>query len=263
MSSTLLRALTILDLLTGKPHGMRLSDIATQADLPKSAVHRTLAHLCAAGYVKQDPVHGQYLLGLCMVSRAVRHLANLPLVDVAAPLLDELAAESGELVRLSVADGDTLSWVANRQGARFGLRYDPFPGREIRLVRASSGLAWLSGLERDRAVALIEAQGFDNLDGYGPRGPSTRQAALAALAEVSELGYSYTDSTFELGTVAVAVPIREPGRDAVGALSIAGPSVRFLHADTIRMLPKLRAAADDLAVLSSAASPVPRPDDVA
>jgi IclR family acetate operon transcriptional repressor len=260
MSSTLLRAFTILELLTGKPEGLRLSDIATTADLPKSAVHRTLAHLIDAGYVKQDPVHGQYMLSLRMVSRAVRHLANLPLMEVAAPLLDELAAASGELVRLSVADDDTLLWVAKRQGARFGLRYDPQAGRAIKLVRTSSGLAWLSGIDHDRAVAIIEEQGFDDLDEYGPRGPSTFDEALAALAEVTQLGYSYTDETFELGMAAIAVPIREPGRDAVGALNIAGPSVRFLRENALELLPMLRSAANDLAILSSSTSPVPLPD---
>ncbi|MHA6669477.1 IclR family transcriptional regulator [Homoserinimonas sp. A447] len=261
MSSTLLRAFTILELLTGKPDGMRLSDIATTAELPKSAVHRTLAHLSDVGYVRQDPVHGRYMLSLRMLSRAVRHLANLPLMEVAAPLLDELAAASGELVRLSVADGDTLVWVAKRQGARFGLRYDPQAGREIKLIRASSGLAWLSGLEHDRAVAIVDAQGFDDLDDYGPHGPSTRGEALAALAEVTELGYSYTDATFELGTAAIAVPIQEPGQDAVGALNIAGPSVRLLRENALELLPMLRDAADVLAVLSSTTSPVPLTDE--
>ncbi len=260
MSSTLLRAFTILELLTGKPDGLRLGEIADQLNFPKSAVHRTLAALCDLGYVKQELESGQYALTLRMVSRALRHVSNLPLVNAAGPILDELAASSGELVRLSIADGDTLAWVAMRQGARYGLRYDPVAGHEVKLVRTSSGLAWLSGIRRERAVALIDEQGFDDLDRYGPSGATNREEALAALDEVTKLGFSYTDSTFELGTATVAVPIREQGKEAVGALSIAGPNVRLPYARAMEITSQLFAASADIAILSSATSLLPISD---
>jgi len=254
MSSTLSRAFSILELLSGKPDGLRLGEIASQLDLPKSAVHRTLAALSDLGHVKQESETGQYALTLRMVSRALRHVSNLPLVSAAGPILDELALSSGELVRLSIADGDTLAWVAMRQGARYGLRYDPVAGLEVKLVRTSSGLAWLSGIERERAIALIDEQGFDDLGNYGPSGASNREEALVALDEVTKMGFSYTDSTFELGTATVAVPIREPGKEAVGALSIAGPNVRLPYSRALEIKSQLVAAAKDIAVLSLATS---------
>ena len=43
-------------------------------------------------------------------------LSNTGIVDIAQPLLDRLAQASGELVRLSVVDGERLTWVARAAG---------------------------------------------------------------------------------------------------------------------------------------------------
>ena len=82
--------------------------------------------------------------------------AGIALVNRAE--LDRLAADSGELVRLAVVDGDALTFVAKAQGARHGLRYDPDQGIDARLSCTSSGHAWLSTLPEDRGDYLIAAR---------------------------------------------------------------------------------------------------------
>lgn len=255
MSSALPRTFAVIDLLVGKPHGVPLGVIADTLELPKSATHRIVTELIELGYVKQEE-NGHYALGLKLVSQALRHLAHIPLVDLAKPLLDRLAELSGELARLSIPDGGTLMWVAKTQGARSGLRYDPDAGREIKLARTSSGLAWLSTMPEAGAVSYLEAQGFQDVDQYGPAGPSDLAETLAELARVRDNGYCYTDSTFELGTATIAVPIREDGHVASGVLSIAGPSVRLTHERGLALVPHLLEAAEQLALLGSSTSPV-------
>jgi len=256
MSSALPRTFAVIELLVGKLEGVPLGDIATQLDLPKSATHRILSELVELGYVTQSGPQGDYALGLLIVSHALRHLAHIPLVDLAKPLLDRLAATSGELARLSIPDCGELIWVAKTQGARSGLRYDPDAGRAIKLARTSSGMTWLSTMPEQEAATRIEAQGFDDLDQYGPNGPSDLESALHELARVRELGYSYTDSTFELGTATIAVPIRSADEVAVGVLSIAGPSVRLTHERAVSLVPAMKDASEQLALLGGSTSPV-------
>ena len=256
MSSALPRTFAVIELLVGRPEGVPLGEISDTLELPKSATHRIVTELVELGYVKQDDVDGRYALGLRLVSQALRHLAHIPLVDLAKPLLDRLAELSGELARLSIPDDGTLIWVAKTQGARSGLRYDPDAGREIKLARTSSGLAWLSTLPDVEAIALLEAQGFDDLEHYGPNGASDLAGVLRLLGQVREDGYSYTDSTFELGTATIAVPISFDGKSAAGVLSIAGPSVRLTRERALELVLHLRIAADQLALLASSASPV-------
>jgi IclR family acetate operon transcriptional repressor len=211
VSSALHRAFAVIDLLVGKPAGLPLGNVAESLGLPKSAAHRVLGELVELGYLRQDEGHGNYRLGLRMISQSLRHLASIPLVDLAKPILDRLAELSGELARLSLPDGDSLIWVAKTQGARTGLRYDQDSGREIQFAHTSSGRAWLSAMPHERAVALLTAQGFDDVDAYGPHAAQSLDEALAIIEQVKADGYSYTDSTFELGTATISFPVNTPG----------------------------------------------------
>ncbi|MCW4385479.1 IclR family transcriptional regulator [Salinibacterium sp. SYSU T00001] len=257
MSAVLPRALAVLEHLVAKPDGEFLGDVADALDMPRSATHRILSELVDLGYLVQHPVDGRYSLGLRIVSQALRHLAKIPLVDLAKPTLDRLAELSGELARLSIPENGSLLWIAKTQGARSGLRYDPDAGREIKLARTSSGLAWLSTLPEQEAVHYIERQGFDDLENYGPDGVTTLEQALEVVARVREDGYCYTDSTFELGTATIAVPIAEPGQRGSGVLSIAGPSVRLTLERALTMVPHLIDAAEELAHLAPPPPPPP------
>ncbi|MEQ3549281.1 IclR family transcriptional regulator [Pseudonocardia nematodicida] len=250
MSSAVPRSFAVLDLLVGEIAGLPLGEIATRLDLPKSAAHRVLTELVQLGYLIQDRATGHYVLGLRLVSQALRHLASIPVVDLAKPLLDRIAHRSGELVRLGLQDGDdSLVWVAKAQGARSGLRFDPDDGREIKLARSSSGLAWLSTLPPGRAEALVRRQGFDDIDRYGPDGARDVAEAMEEVRRAREQGYAWTESTFELGGAVLAVPIGTAGRPAVGTLSIAGPQIRWTRERAQEILPDLRAASDELVAL--------------
>src|SRR5262249_2290828 len=130
MNGILERTLAILEFLAVKPEGAPLATLADAIGIPRSAAHRLLAELMRCGYVRQTRSHGDYVLPTKLVSLGLSYLSRTGIVDVAQPLLDRLAEASGELVRLSVVDGDRLTWVARAQGARSGLRYDPDMGMD-------------------------------------------------------------------------------------------------------------------------------------
>lgn len=250
MSAVMPRAVAALEALTAQPRGLLLGDVSEAIDAPKSATHRVLTELVDLGYVTQDGADGRYRLGLRMVSQALRHLAAIPLVELARPLLDDLAEASGELARLGIPEHGTLVWVAKAQGARAGLRYDPDDGRQVKLARTATGMAWLSTLPPGEVERCLELQGFDDMGDYGPNGPSDIAEAIQAVDGVRRDGYCCTDSTFELGTATVAVPVREPGSPARAVLSITGPSVRLTHERALGLLPALREAAEQLVHLA-------------
>ncbi len=227
MSGVLERTLGILELLTRHGEGLELAAIADSLNMPRSAAHRLLTDLTRCGYVRQVRDHGDYILTTKLVSMGLTFLSNTGIVDVAQPLLDQLALVSGELVRLSVIDGDRLTWVARAQGARQGLRYDPDMGSDARLSCSSSGWAWLSCLSDDEALALVARQGLGSPSDYGPQAPASLQTVLSAVQETRRQGFSVTEETYTAGLNAMAAPIRLQGQAPLGVISIAGPSVRF------------------------------------
>jgi DNA-binding IclR family transcriptional regulator len=252
MNGVLERTLGILELLSQHGEGMELAAVADQLNIPRSAVHRLLADLVRLGYVRQARGHGDYLLTTKLVSMGLSYLSNSGIVDIAQPLLNRLAELSGELVRLSVVDGERLTWVARAQGARQGLRYDPDMGSDARLSCSSSGWAWMSTLEDNAGMALVAKQGLGLPEQFGPAAPTTLQAVLDAVHATRERGYSLTVDTYSLGLSAMSAPVRFAGQPAMGVITVAGPTVRFTVERMEALAPELLSIASQLAAASGA-----------
>ena len=254
MSGVLERTLSILELLSQHGEGLELAAIADRLDIPRSGTHRLLSDLVRLGYVRQARGHGDYLLTTKLVSMGLSYLSNSGIVDIAQPLLNRLAEVSGELVRLSVVDGERLTWVARAQGARQGLRYDPDMGSDARLSCSSSGWALLSTLSDDEAMALLVKQGIGQPEDFGPAAPTSLQAVIEAVQTTRARGYSITTDTYSLGLSAISAPVRFAGQAAFGVLTIAGPTVRFTPEKMDALSAELLSTAQQLAA-SSGASP--------
>ena len=245
--SALDRAFTVLELLASHPAGLPLHQIATAADMPKSAAHRLLGALAARRYARQDAETGRYLLTTRLVSLGFRYLALAGVVDTVQPTLDRLAQEAGELVRLSVIDGDRQTWVAKAQGARAGLKYDPDMGMEAPLASTASGHAWLACLTDDEAIELVARQGFRPPESEGPNAPRTFEALLTRIKAARRRGYATVVESSAPGTAAMATAVRHPlTGGVVGVLSVAGPSVRLTESRMQALAPQMLAAAGEL-----------------
>jgi IclR family acetate operon transcriptional repressor len=241
------RSLAILELLTLHAAGLGLFEIADRLQVPRSATHRILAVLTAQGYVRQDRFHGAYRLTAKIASLGFTFLARSGVTDLAQPILDRLARDSGELVRLAIVDERTLTWVAKAQGSPYGLRYDPEMGQVARLSCSAGGMAWLLCMSDEEALALVEAQGFGLPADYGPRAPRTAAAFLKLLRQARKRGYGEMVQTFAPGMAAMAAPIRHAvTSEVVGTVSIAGPHLRFTEPRMRQFVPALLDAANEL-----------------
>jgi IclR family transcriptional regulator, acetate operon repressor len=252
MSGVLERTLGILEMLSRHGDGLELAAIADQLDIPRSGAHRLLADLVRCGYVRQVRDHGDYVLTTKLVSMGLSYLSNTGIVDIAQPLLDRLAEISGELVRLSVVDGDRLTWVARAQGSRQGLRYDPDMGSDARLSCSASGHAWMMALTDDEAIALVARQGLGTPGEFGPNAPATLKAVLASVHKARKLGYSVTQETYTAGLNAMGAPVCLNGQPPMGVITIAGPTVRFTEEKMHSLGPELMSVALQMAAASSA-----------
>ncbi len=250
MSSVLEKSLSLIELLVDHPTGLPVSAIAAATDQPLSGVHRTLQELARVGYVRQLQAQGNYALTIKLPAMGLGFLGRAGITDVAQPVLDALAASSGELIRLSVIDGDRLIWVAVAQGATRGLRYDP--GQEqgvvVHLASSAGGKAWLSSMDDAEALARVGAQGLLRAaEGQGPNAPRSLALLLEQLAEARARGYAVAVDSYIAGMAAMAVPVRYHGDGPVlGCLSIAGPAVRLTAARMAERAPRRQAAAAEL-----------------
>lgn len=254
MSSALEKGLSILSYLAEHPQGAPISDIARALDLPVSGVHRLLKELESLGYTIQTRGHGDYRLTLKIATSGLSFLARTGIPDLSQPLLDDLAEKSGELVRMTLTDGQDLVWVGVAQGATSGLRYDPGAehGQIVHLASSSGGQAWLSSMSDDDAVEAVMKQGLHNPGGSGVSAPQSVTDLLKIIGTARDKGYAMNANSFMLGMAAIAVVIPHPDEDvSIGTVSIAGPSARATPDFLLDCLPALREAA---AALSSAST---------
>jgi IclR family acetate operon transcriptional repressor len=253
MSSLLERSFKTLEQLAMHPEGQTVSMVAATLDMPLSATHRLLTELCRCGYVRQVREQGEYVLTIKLVSLGLGFLSASGVVDVAQPLLDRLAEESGELVRLAVVDGDDLTFVAKAQGARRGLRYDPDMGLSVRLSCSSAGHAWLATMSDEEALQQVAKQGFGTPKEYGPKAPTTVKALLAYIHTARKRGFSTISEVFAPSMSAMAAPVRSAS-GTIGVVTIAGPMVRLTQARMEELADALMATADDIRGASGASA---------
>ncbi|MFL9908983.1 IclR family transcriptional regulator [Paraburkholderia sp. RL17-337-BIB-A] len=244
------RGLAIMELLAGSADGLALSDISDELRIPRSATHRLLTSLSGHGYVRQEEERGTYVLTSRLQVLAFRHLSASGFVDAVQPVINRLAMDTGELVRLAVADNGQLTWVARAQGARSGLRYDPDMGMDAKLSCSATGYAWLACMSDEEALALVEGQGLGSPDEFGPAAPQTCADVLERVELARQRGYAVAVQTFTDWMSAMAAPLVHPvSEKAIGVVSVAGPVSRLTEARLHEYAPLLLEAVAEITQL--------------
>jgi IclR family acetate operon transcriptional repressor len=262
--SNIKRVMRILDILVAEPAGVRITDLATALGVNKAIPHRLLAELVDLGYAVQDPRTDRYRATFKLGSLGLRQLETAGIARWSQDELNALAAESKELVRLAVASGHSLRWVAKAQGANSSLIVDSAVASDVVLHATASGKAWLSTLPADEVRAILAEH---ELVKPTPRTHTDPDVILAEIDEARRHGYAVTFEEMEVGINAIAVPIVPPdlpvGR-GVGTVSIAGPAARLTPEVLTSFAPSLKAAARSLGehwrvyeYLRALTSPVP------
>lgn len=259
--------LAILQLLAGHAEELPLGEIAGRLNLPKSGTHRLLATLVGQGWAMQDPQTGFYKLTMRLTVLGQRFYAATGIPDICQPLIDELAAASGEFVRMAVVDSGSLVWVTSAQGARGGLMYQPTDTvADVPLHATASGKAWLCTLPLDAAVEiLMKHGGIRSSPSYGPRVVRSLSSLMDEWKITAQRGYGLAMSEAEPGVTALAAAIRPDGKGTVaGTVSVAGPGIRLPEQRIQELAPIVIRAAGELSKLwplrlRPNAGPGPRP----
>jgi len=246
------RCLAIIELLADGAREMPLGEIADQLSLPKSGAHRLLGTLVDIGWAERNGSTGFYRLSMRLAVLGQQFYVATGIPDICQPILDELARQSREFVRLAVVNGHSLVWVAHAQGASAGLMYQPsLTSNTVPLFATASGKAWLATLPSDEAMHIVmENGGLQGADRYGPNVVRSEEALLRELKATVRRGYGLALGEAEFGVTAVAAAIRVSETSAVlGTVSIAGPSARVTEKRAAELSPLVQRTARDLAHL--------------
>ncbi len=197
---------------------MRVSDFARALGVHKSTASRLAATLEAAGFLSRADDRGAFRLGVQIVRLGVLALQGHGWVEVARPVLEQLAEDTGETAFISVPAGEEAIDVA-QVAARRLVAAGSWVGRRTPLHATSDGKLFLAlGAGRLPSDAPLKRIACCTI---------TDRARLEdELERVRSAGYSCARSEAEDGLNGVAVPILDTAGRCIAALSVSGPDYR-------------------------------------
>ncbi|NKE37808.1 IclR family transcriptional regulator [Natronococcus sp. JC468] len=229
--TTAARAFEILDAIRDRD-GASVSELAEAFDIPKSTVHDYVTTLARLGYLTNDG--GEYDLSLAFLEHGTYARKNVAYADRVEPALEELAAETGEIVWYIVEEGGQGVYAGRGIGSDALQPYASI-GTRSALHTIAGGKAILAALPDDRVDDIVAERGLER---QTARTITTRDELEEARERIAERGYALNDGENIDGWRAVASPVVLEDR-LYGAIAVAGPENRLQGEYFEEILPEL------------------------
>lgn len=200
---------------------MSLAQISERTGLNKSTILRLNSVLIENRFLFRDPLSKDYRLdvGLFEVARRVGFDGRLAALSM--PYLEKLTSFTQESSGVFVRVGDSRMCIAQFESSS-DLRFSSTEGMRYPLHRGASGKILLAFATADaRAGILSQVFADEGHDG------SERDELLEELERVTHRGYARSDGEVTPGARSLAMPVRGRSGLVIGALNVAGPTVRF------------------------------------
>lgn len=219
------RTLSVLELLGGHPE-LKLSEVRAHLGIGQSTAHRLMAMLVYRGFAVQDPDTRAYRAGPVLFEIGLSAGRAFDIGRCARPVLEWLAAESGETAHLGVLSGTDVRYADVIESAAT-LRVTGRVGRLNPAHATSLGKAMLATYD-DAYVRELYA-------GRELRAPTSRTITdlddlLAELGRTRARGWARNRGEMESGVCSVGFGVVHPGRGLIGGFSIATPQARSTSA---------------------------------
>jgi IclR family acetate operon transcriptional repressor len=221
MSESAGKALDILFYLAKTGGEISLARLSRETGMNKATALRYLAVLESRGVAERRP--GGWSLGLALFELGSQVPVRFIVVERVRSILERLARETGESVNLACLAGDSAIYL-DRAEANRSLRMRTVPGDRLPLHCTGVGKAILSLLPDDRIRAIL---GPGPLMKYCESTLVEPEDVIREAARARESGYGIDREEYEVGLTCFAMPIRLPGSDFAGAVSVSGPTARM------------------------------------
>ena len=219
-------------------------DLAAAVSLPRSAVHRILHEMAGLDLLAPAPRPGHFRVGPLLIRMALLVGDRLDVTRVARPVLERVAATTGETAILCLyAPGRRQFWAADAAESAHPIRYIWESLRDWGDVHVGSTgkgiLAFLPQSEQDEILAELT----DPV-------PGLRPVSLAELRreldEARTRGYVVSRGERFQGAVGASAPIRDAAGRVIGDLVISWPDNRTSDERERELGETARAAAADV-----------------
>jgi DNA-binding IclR family transcriptional regulator len=217
------RAIIILQNLAATKDEKGVRNISRELGYSPAVTQKILNTLRVHDFVQQNEDTQRYRLGLGSLNIGLAVLAQIDVLQVARPYMEELTAETGETTFLAIRDVYRAVYIEIVKSPH-PIRMDAEIGAHRPLNCTSVGkilLAWApSGV-------------VSNAEKAGILEKSTKNSIVKAdeleaeLIKVREQGYAVDNEEYNVEAICVAGPIFGPDGKILAAITTSGPSFRM------------------------------------
>ena len=210
------RVVAILERLADGQKSMRLTEIARSLELPVSSTHVLLRGLTSLGYVELNADERTYRIGPRLIRLSIRIVSRLVVVDVARPLVNNLAMQLSEDVYVGVTEANAISYAYRADGEQ-SLRLDVQLGVERPLHSTAVGKLYLAAQDDGRLERILKEL---DLHSFTPHTAVEPDALRKQIEAIRAQGHAISDQEMVEGIVTSAAPILDDQSRMVGAVSV-------------------------------------------
>jgi len=245
MDSTLAKGLSVIEWMVRRQRDCRVTDLAQAFGMARSNAHRTLQTLVACGWAQRDASTSTYRpsLRLFELGSLVAEVADIG--ALLRPHLAALAQATGETIHLAALDGAEIVYLDKFDSPLPVAAYSRIGGRAPAYCVAS-GKALLAAARLD-VPALRELLG--PLVAHTPNSITDFAALHAELLQTQARGYAENREEWRLGVCGLGAPVFDARGEAVAAVGMSVPSIRFARAQARALAEELMACARDASLL--------------
>lgn len=229
-AQALSKGLSLLTLIADAPHPLPFGELGRYSGLPKSTLHRILQTLIDFRLVRVDDATQTYRLGTRLFEMAHRVWSDFDLRSAAEPELLRLRELAQETTRLGVLEGKEILIIDQRDHVQ-AMRLANGVGSRLPAVATAIGKALMSHRPPEELQRYLTTTSLQRLTPHSILDLGELQRELDL---IKARGYAVSVEESAIGVSGVAAPILDHRGDAIGAVSISGPSFRLplerLHA---------------------------------
>ncbi|MGN6781457.1 MAG: IclR family transcriptional regulator [Marmoricola sp.] len=200
MSTSVIRALVILELLAASEKPLTLARISDQLEIPKSTAHGILRSLAERRFISAD-ASGAFSIGIKAFETGSAYVRHADLVNVVAPQLVGVTRELEMTSHYAVLDGLDAVYLCKEDPPQLGVQLASSLGARLPARQTAVGKACLAWVPAGRLAQHVAAA-----DG-GPVSEDDLAQLRAELAAVREVGFSTDDGETARGIRCVAAPV--------------------------------------------------------
>jgi DNA-binding IclR family transcriptional regulator len=239
-STSLTKALGLLEATAGYPAGRSLAELAAEVGMPKPTAHRILKTLTLLGYLER-PASGIYRQSP-QVQRLVSDATVRALIDAAARPLRDLHTATRETVNLGILRNDRVIYLDVLEST---LPLRRVASRTSDAFHTTSlGRAIAALLPADRRGRLIARA---RLERRTPATITDRRRLAAEIERVAKQGYAVEQDETDVGVACIGAAVCA-GDDVVGAISVSLPTARLEAGNSRRIVDLVRKTARTISV---------------